>query len=98
MYKFWSKYHLSIGNSNLLKNHSETSYLLNKLNVLFEMPVYDTIAVQTTTEWLPVPSCCNDPPPVMPPAPETTKLWMPTELQSQIQCLKRFSKEGLCCL
>ncbi len=44
MYKFWSKYHLPIGNSNLPKNGSETSYLLNKLNVLFEMPVYDTIA------------------------------------------------------
>ena len=45
MYQFWSKYHLPIGNSNLPKNHSETSYLLNKLDVLFEMPVYDTIAV-----------------------------------------------------
>ncbi len=44
MYKFWSKYHLPIGNSNLPKNHFETSYLLNKLDVLFEMPVYDTIA------------------------------------------------------
>ena len=45
MYEFWSKYHLPIGNSNLPKNRSETSYLLNKLNVLFEMPVYDTIAM-----------------------------------------------------
>ncbi len=45
MYQFWSKYHLPIGNSNLPKNHSETSYLLNKLNVLFEMPAYDTIAL-----------------------------------------------------
>ncbi len=44
MYEFWSKYHLPIGNSNLPKNRSETSYLLNKLNVLFDMPVYDTIA------------------------------------------------------
>ena len=44
MYEFWSKYHLPIGNSNLPKNRSETSYLLNKLHVLFEMPVYDTIA------------------------------------------------------
>ncbi len=44
MYKFWSKYHLPTGNSNLPKNRSEISYLLNKLNVLFEMPVYDTIA------------------------------------------------------
>ena len=44
MYKFWSKYHLPVGNSNLPKNQSETSYLLNKLNVLFEMPLYDTIA------------------------------------------------------
>ena len=44
MYEFWSKYHLPIGNSNLPKNRSETSYLLNKLDVLFEMPVYDTIA------------------------------------------------------
>ena len=43
MYEFWSKYHLPIGDSNLPKNHSETSYLLNKLNVLFEMPVNDTI-------------------------------------------------------
>ncbi len=33
-----------MGNSNLPKNHFETNYLLNKLNVLFEMPVYDTIA------------------------------------------------------
>ncbi len=44
MYEFWSKYHLPIGNSNLPKNHSETSYLLNKLDVLFEMPVHDTTA------------------------------------------------------
>ncbi len=44
MYKFWSKYHLPMGNLNLPKNHSETSYFLNKLNVLFKMPVNDTIA------------------------------------------------------
>ncbi len=58
MYEFWSKYHLPIGNSNLLKNHSETSYLLNKLDILFEMPVYDTIAVccancNFCARWLP---------------------------------------------
>ncbi len=39
-----------MGNSNLLKNRSETSYLLNKLNVLFEMPVYDTIAGFSTRD------------------------------------------------
>ncbi len=47
MYEFWSKYHLLTGNSNLPKNPSETSYLLNKLDVLFEMPVYNTIAIYT---------------------------------------------------
>ena len=31
------------------KNHSVTSYLLNKINVLFEMPVYDPIAEITIT-------------------------------------------------
>ncbi len=44
--RIWSKYHLPIGNSNLPKNCSETSYLLNKLNVLFEMPVNDTTALK----------------------------------------------------
>ena len=44
MYEFCSKYHLPIGNSNLPKNNFETSYLLNKLHVLFEILVYDTIA------------------------------------------------------
>ncbi len=49
MYEFGSKYHLPIGNSNLPKNRSETSYLLNKLDVLFEMPVngrYHSLQVQ----------------------------------------------------
>ncbi len=51
MYKFWSKYHLPRGNSNLPKNYFETSYLLNKLNVLFEMPLYDTIACTPSDAW-----------------------------------------------
>ncbi len=51
MYEFWSEYHLPIGNSNLPKNRSETSYVLNKFNVLFEMPVNDTIALLTAEKF-----------------------------------------------
>ena len=47
MCEFWSKYHLPTGYSNLPKNHSETSCLLNKLDVLFEMPIYGTIAQES---------------------------------------------------
>ncbi len=55
MYEFWSKYHLPIGNSNLPKNHCETSYLLNKLNVLFEIPVYNTIADVSECQYFSLP-------------------------------------------